>query len=136
MAGVPERALALIVEDEPQIARLLREILVMQGHEVAEVDDGALAASAVRALRPDVVLLDIGLPNVHGLDVLEEVKGNPDTAHVPVIVVTAWWSADLSGRARAMGAQSVIAKPFELEAVREAVGAALAGEPAAPLPTT
>jgi two-component system phosphate regulon response regulator PhoB len=136
MAGVPERALALIVEDEPQIARLLREILVMQGHEVAEVDDGALAASAVRALRPDVVLLDIGLPNVHGLDVLEEVKGNPDTAHVPVIVVTAWWSADLSGRARAMGAQSVIAKPFELDAVREAVGAALAGEPAAPLPTT
>ena len=130
MAGVPISALALVVEDDPQIAQLLREILVMQGHEVAEVDDGALAASAVRALRPDVVLLDIGLPNVHGLDVLDDLKAGPDTAHIPVIVVTAWWSADLSGRARAMGAQAVIAKPFDIEAVRVAVTAALAGEPA------
>ena len=120
------------MEDDPQIARLLREILVTQNHEVAEVDDGALAASAVRALRPDVVLLDIGLPNVHGLDVLDDLKAGPDTAHIPVIVVTAWWSADLSGRARAMGASSVIAKPFDIDAVREAVMAALAGhsEPA------
>ncbi len=130
MAGVPVRALALIVEDDAPIARLLREILVMESLEVAEVDDGALAASAVRALRPDVVLLDIGLPNVHGLDVLDELKRDPQTAHVPVAVVTAWWSADLSGRARAMGAQSVIAKPFELAEVREAVAAALAPESA------
>ena len=132
MAGVPERALALVIEDEPHIARLLREILESQGHAVTEIEDGALAASAVRALRPDVVLLDIGLPNVHGLDVLEDVKGDPDTAHVPVIVVTAWWSADLSGRARAMGATAVIAKPFEIEEVRRAVDAALAGQQAAP----
>ena len=131
MAGVPEtRASALIVEDDPQIARLLREILVMSGHEVAEVDDGAMAGSAVRALRPDVVLLDIGLPNVHGLDVLEELKGNHDTAHVAVIVVTAWWSAELASRARAMGAASVIAKPFDIATVRDAVTAARAGDAA------
>ena len=130
MAGVPERASALIIEDDPQIARLLREILGMQHYDVAEVDDGALAASAVRALRPDVVLLDIGLPNVHGLDVLAELKRDPDTAHVPLVVVTAWWSAELASRARAMGAASVIAKPFELAEVREAVEAARTGEPA------
>ena len=129
MAGVPVRALALIVEDDAAIAMLLREILVTEGLEVAELDDGALAASGVRALRPDVVLLDIGLPNVHGLDILEELKRDPDTAHVPVVIVTAWWSADLSGRARAMGAQSVIAKPFELAEVRRAVELALAPEP-------
>ena len=133
MAGVPEHASALIVEDDPQIARLLREILVMSGHDVAEVDDGALAASAVRALRPDVVLLDIGLPNVHGLDVLEDLKGNHDTAHIPVIVVTAWWSDELASRARAMGASTVIAKPFDIAAVQEAVEVARTGETAAPM---
>ncbi len=122
--------MALVVEDDPQIARLLREILELQNHEVTEVDDGALAASTVRTLRPDVVLLDIGLPNVHGLDVLAELKADPETVHIPVIVVTAWWSADLSGRARAIGAQSVIAKPFDIQEVRQAVGAALAGEAA------
>ena len=134
MAGVPERALALVVEDDPQIARLLREILAMQHYDVAEVDDGALAASAVRALHPDVVLLDIGLPNVHGLDVLDELKAGPDTARVPVIVITAWWSTDLSARARAMGAASVVAKPFDLADVLDAVEAAGTGEPAAQAP--
>ena len=131
MAGVPKGASALIVEDDPQIARLLREILGMQHYEVAEVDDGAMAGSAVRALHPEVVLLDIGLPNVHGLEVLEQLKRDPDTAHVPVIVVTAWWSAELASRARAMGASAVIAKPFDIASVRDAVTAAIAGEPAA-----
>lgn len=129
MAGVPARASALIVEDDPQIARLLREILTMHGHDVAEVGDGALAASAVRALRPDVVLLDIGLPNVHGLEVLEELKRDPETAALPVIVVTAWWSAELASRARAMGASEVIAKPFDVAAIGASVAAARAGEP-------
>lgn len=134
MAGVPDRASALIVEDDPQVARLLREIMTMDGYEIAEVDDGALAASAVRALRPDVTLLDIGLPNVHGLGVLEELRSDPGTAGMPVVVVTAWWSDDLAARARGMGAAAVIAKPFELGSVRAAVAAALAAEPVSPAP--
>ena len=134
MAGVPDRASALIVEDDPQIALLLREILVTAGHDVAEVDDGAMAGSAIRALRPDVVLLDIGLPNVHGLEVLEQLKRDPDTAHIPVVVVTAWWSDELAARARATGAASVVAKPFDLATVRQAVEAARTGETNAPLP--
>ena len=128
MAGVPDRASALIVEDDPQIAMLLREILAAQDYDVSEVGDGALAASAVRALRPDVVLLDIGLPNVHGLEVLEELKRDPATAAIPVVVVTAWWSDDLASRARAMGAASVIAKPFDVAAIEACVAAARAGE--------
>ena len=130
MAGVPARGCALIVEDDPQISWLLREVLTPHGYDVAEVDDGALATSAVRALRPCVVLLDIGLPNVHGLEVLDELKRDPDTAHIPVVVVTAWWSSELDARARAMGAASVLAKPFELAEVEAAVAATRCGEPA------
>lgn len=130
MAGVPERECALIVEDDPQISLLLREVLTSNGYDVAQVDDGALAAGAVRALRPAVVLLDIGLPNVHGLEVLEELKRDLDTAHVPIILVTAWWTADLASRARAMGAACMLAKPFELAQVEAAVLATRSGEPA------
>lgn len=133
MAGVPRRASALIIEDDPQIARLLREILTLDGYEIAEIADGAMAAPAVRALRPDVALLDIGLPNVHGLDVLGEMRGDPATAGIPIVVVTAWWNEELDRRARGMGAASVIAKPFDIVAVRAAVAAALAGEPAEPV---
>lgn len=129
MAGVPERerASALVVEDDPHVARLLREVLSMDGHHVAAIEDGALAASAVRALRPEVVLLDIGLPNVHGLEILDELKRDPDTAGIPVIIVTAWWTAELARRARGMGAASVLAKPFDIAQVRRAVVAARAG---------
>jgi DNA-binding response OmpR family regulator len=129
MAGVPTRVRALIVEDDPHIARLLREIVAAPGEEVAEVADGALAVAAVRALRPEVVLLDIGLPNVDGLEVLDELKGDPDTAHVPVIVVTAWWSTELERRARTLGAAAVMAKPFDIARVRAAVAAVASGSP-------
>jgi two-component system, cell cycle response regulator DivK len=131
MAGVPsERVRALVIEDDPHVAQLLREILTGHGHDVAQVEDGALAASAVRALRPDVVVLDLGLPAVHGFDVLDDIKGDPDVAHIPVVVVTAWYTPNLEGRARAIGAAAVIGKPFDVRRITESVDAALAGEPA------
>ncbi len=127
MAGVPT---ALVVEDDPQISRLLREILRMEGYEVSEVEDGALAASAVRALMPDVVLLDIGLPGVHGFDVLDDIKNDVDVSHIPVVVVSAWYTPDLDGRARALGAAAVVGKPFDNARIVSAVAAVRAGEPA------
>ena len=124
MAGVPKRVRVLIVEDDAHIARLLREIVAEPGEEVAEVADGALAVAAARALQPEVVLLDVGLPNVGGLELLDELKGDPDTAHVPVIVITAWWTTELEQRARTLGAAGVLAKPFDIPAVQAAVAAA------------
>lgn len=130
MAGAPERPTALIVEDDEQIALLLRRILDVDGFEVAEVADGTLAVPAVRALRPDVLLLDIGLPGIHGLDVLAEIKSDPDIAHVPVVVVTAWWTTELQARALALGAAAAVAKPFDIARIRAAVGVARGGNPA------
>ena len=128
MAGVPR---ALVVEDDPLISQLLREVLDMDGYEVvAHVRDGALAAGAVREHRPDLVVLDVGLPNVSGLEVLDDIKGGADTAHIPVLVVTALPTPEVDARARALGAAGVLAKPFPLSHLSEAVAAATAGAPA------
>lgn len=128
MAGVPR---ALVVEDDPLISQLLREVLDMDGYEVvAHVRDGALAAGAVREHRPDLVVLDVGLPNVSGLDVLDDIKGRADTAHIPVVVVTALPTPDVDARARELGAAGVLAKPFPLSHLSEAVAAATSGAPA------
>jgi DNA-binding response OmpR family regulator len=130
MAGVPIGLRALVVEDDPHISQLLREILTMQGYDVTEVADGAEAVPAVRELRPDVVMLDLGLPNVDGLVVLDRIKGDHEIAHTPVVVVTAWWTPELEARARFIGASAVLGKPFDISRIGTVVAAARAGEPA------
>jgi DNA-binding response OmpR family regulator len=119
-----------VVEDDPLIAQLLCEVLRMDGYEVVErVRDGGLASDAVRLHRPDLVVLDIGLPNVDGLQILDQLKGHSDTSHIPVLVVTALYSPELESRVRSLGAAGLLAKPFPLWRLSEAVAAAT-GEPA------
>lgn len=117
----------LVVEDDPNIARLLREILTLNGYLVAEVRDGAAAFEAVQRGKPDLVILDIGLPNVHGLDVLDQVKGNPETMHVPVIVVTAYCTTDMGTQALLGGAAAFVGKPFSVARIGEAIATVRSG---------
>ena len=127
MAGVPDQPTALVVEDDPHISQLLREILSMHGYDVTAVEDGALAIPAVRELMPDVVLLDLGLPNVDGIVVLDRIKGDHELAHTPVVVVTAWWTPELEARAKFIGASAVLGKPFDISRIGVVVAAARAG---------
>jgi two-component system KDP operon response regulator KdpE len=119
---------ALLVEDDPNIARLLREILTLHGYLVAEVRDGAAAWEAVHRGKPDLVILDIGLPNVHGLDVLDQIKTHPDTMHVPVIVATAYCTTDMGTQALLGGAAAFVGKPFSVSRIGEAIAAIRADE--------
>jgi CheY-like chemotaxis protein len=115
----------LIVEDHPTMREAMRLVLEGEGFEIDEAPDGDQAIAAVRAGRPDLVLLDMSIPGTPGQDVLATVKADPDTADVPVIVVTA---SGEEGRSAALagGADHYFTKPFSpialLQAVEQVLG--------------
>jgi DNA-binding response OmpR family regulator len=79
----------LVVDDEPANRLLLREQLETQGHSILEADSGEEALRQAAELLPDVVLLDLMMPRMDGFEVCRRLKGNPATAHIPVLMVTA-----------------------------------------------
>jgi DNA-binding response OmpR family regulator len=121
----------LVVDDEPDICELVRLTLEMDGHAVAMARDGATALALLDENRPDLVLLDVMMPEVDGWEVLRRIKSAPDEqiAHLPVLMLTA--RADDLDRVRGgiEGAIRYLTKPFSLDELRGAVDEALAGEP-------
>ena len=109
-----EAGKVLIVEDDDAIRVLLRAVLAERGYEVLECVDGSTAFEQARDERPDVVLLDLGLPAVDGLTVLDLLKQDARTRDVPVLVVTAWDSGELVARALGAGAVDYVRKPFHV----------------------
>jgi two-component system KDP operon response regulator KdpE len=102
-------ATVLVVDDEPQIRRALRTNLTVRGYRVVEAGDGAAALTAVADHRPDVVLLDLGLPGLDGIDVLHGLRGWTD---VPVIVLTVRDRETDKVDALDSGADDYVTKPF------------------------
>ena len=101
----------LLVEDEPNIREAMRFILSRDGWDVAVHADGATAASRIAAAAPDVVVLDVMLPNVSGFDVLRAVRGarGPD---LPVLMLTARGQERDRALAMSLGATDYMTKPF------------------------
>jgi two-component system cell cycle response regulator len=128
----------LIVEDDPAIRMLVKAVLEGDGHEVHEAADGLAALPAAREFRPDLVLLDIGLPGIDGFGVLDQLKGDAELREVPVMMVTAWAEPELVTRALDAGAYDYVRKPFDVGDLRRRVDAALtsaaAGDAATGLP--
>lgn len=110
----------LIVEDHPTMREAMRLVLEGEGFEIDEAPDGDQALAAVRSERPDLVLLDMSIPGTSGPDVLAAVKGDPATADVRVIVVTATGEEGRSA-ALAGGADHYFTKPFSPIALLHAV---------------
>lgn len=77
------------IEDEPDMIDLVRLILSREGYEVIGVPGGAKGLETVENLKPDLVLLDLMMPDMDGWEVYQRMKANPNTKHIPVIVVTA-----------------------------------------------
>ena len=80
----------LIAEDNPVNRELLRELLEMRGHTVAEACDGEEALGMMEQSQPDLVLLDIGMPLLDGFGVIRKIRENPRFASMPVVAVTAY----------------------------------------------
>lgn len=105
----------LIIEDNLEIRENTAELLELGGFNVLNAENGREGiALAIRSV-PDVVLCDIAMPEVDGYQVLSELKGNPVTANIPFIYITAKGEKNEIKMAMDMGAQGYIRKPFDLK---------------------
>ena len=106
-------ARVLIVDDDPVIQRLLRVNFEMEGYEVIVGVDGVDGLEKARAEHPDIVVLDIMMPRMSGLDVARALKADPDTASIPVLLLSAKaQEADLRAGDES-GADDYLTKPFD-----------------------
>ena len=103
----------LLVEDDPVILRLLEVNFELEGFDVVLAHDGAEGIELARSERPDLVISDIMMPNVSGLELVAALKGDGDTAGIPIILLSAKaQSADVKAGMEA-GADDYVTKPFE-----------------------
>lgn len=107
----------LIVEDEPSLLKLESILLNSRGYNVKGVGDGQAALDAVATMKPDLVLLDIMLPNINGFEVCRQIKENEATCHILVIMLTAKKSDEDLAKGKQVGADDYITKPFKSEKV-------------------
>jgi len=103
----------LVVDDEPDIIRVVVKIMEARGHQVATAKDGLEAIERVTADPPDVVVLDLNLPGLDGYEVCKRIKTDARTAHVPVVMMTAAYvSVDDARAGQHAGADEYVVKPF------------------------
>ncbi len=115
----------LVVEDEPLIARMLRDCLAPLYVEVVHVTTGPQALDAVAAHPPDLILLDVMIPGIDGFEVARQIKSDHKTGHLPIIFLTALSQLKDKARGFQLGADDYITKPFHFEEVQARVTGAL-----------
>jgi DNA-binding response OmpR family regulator len=118
------RGRVLVVDDEPQVAGMLNDVLTALGYDVLTAGTGADALRLVPGFRPDVVLLDLTLPGIPGEAVFDCLHAAD--AHLPVVMLTGNADSERASSVLARGAFDYIAKPFKLDRLRLVVKAALA----------
>ncbi len=123
-------ATILIVEDNALNLKLFSDLLRAHGYVVEGLADGREALDRARALRPDLIVTDIQLPHISGLELIERIKADPDLAAVPIMAVTAYAGRSDEERVRAAGAEAYVSKPISvMRFVAEVKGLlALAGD--------
>lgn len=100
----------LIVEDDTALFNMYSVELKIKGYDVLNVNDGLLAMPKARDYKPDIILLDIMLPGMNGLNILTELKTDPQTSEIPVIMLTNYGSEDNVKKALESGATDYIMK--------------------------
>ncbi len=103
----------LIVEDEESLLKLESILLTTKGYLVQGATTGLAALEAVASEPPDLILLDIMLPELDGFEVCDRIKNNHETKHIPIILLTAKKTPEDVARGKAVGAEEYITKPFK-----------------------
>ena len=109
-----DHALILVADDEPDVAELIRGRLQRRGYRTVLAADGLEALNTALARRPDLVILDLLMPKLTGLEVCRMLKVSPLTQHVPILMLTALATTEDKVRGLASGADDYVTKPFEV----------------------
>src|SRR5574338_1333054 len=125
LSDMPQKL--LLADDSVTIQRVIELTFADEDIQVIAVGDGQQAIARIDAERPDVILADVGMPERDGYEVASHVKGNPETAHIPVILLTGAFEPIDETRAKAVGCDGVLVKPFEPQMVISRVKDLLSG---------
>jgi type II secretory ATPase GspE/PulE/Tfp pilus assembly ATPase PilB-like protein/CheY-like chemotaxis protein len=118
-------AVVLLVDDEDQLRRAMRDLLERQGYTILEARDGAEALAQVDGGNPDLIILDLNLPGVDGYTVLSQLRSRELTRNLPIIVLTAKGDEDNEVRVLELGADDFLTKPFRARALAARLQTAL-----------
>jgi two-component system cell cycle response regulator DivK len=121
---MPQRILC--IEDNPQNMRLVRKILKHHGYDVLEALDGVSGVAMAERELPDLILMDINLPDIDGLEATRRIKENPKLAHIPIVALTANAMYGDEERILAGGCDGYISKPVSKGELVEIVATTLA----------
>ena len=116
----------LVADDEADMRALLADLLEEAGHVVIEAENGQVAVQQIQQEVPDLVLLDVLMPMMSGIQVLQRLRNNPATKSLPVIMITAFSLSDKENEILETPFTYHVAKPWRRAAVESAVSAALA----------
>lgn len=120
-------ATILVVDDEPQIRRVMRATLSAEGYTIVEARNGLEALEKVRSERPDLVILDLNMPNMDGIEACREIRSS---SKVPIIMLTVRSAEKDKVRALDAGADDYVVKPFGIQELLARIRAALRRSPA------
>jgi CheY-like chemotaxis protein len=104
----------LYVEDDPEHCLLVGKLLNSRGFIVEMARDGLEGVAKAQELRPDLILLDLYLPRLDGFGVMKQLKEDPITSSIPIVVISAWPTGDNRQRVQNAGARGFVAKPFKV----------------------
>ena len=116
----------LIIEDESAIQKTISDVLAQEGYETASATDGEAGLQMATTEKPDLILLDLVLPKMHGFEVLKALKENPETQDIPIIVLTNLESTSDIEKALELGATTYLVKAsYTLEEIVQKIKKAL-----------
>ena len=117
----------LVVDDSDVIRSLITVNLEMEGFEVSEAVDGQACLDVVHTVAPDAITLDVRMPRVDGFSVIEQLRADPATATIPIIMVTARAQGSDLARGAELGVEAYVTKPFDPIALVETVRSVVRG---------
>lgn len=128
----PSPRTVLVVDDDPSLLAMLGMALQVEGFEVRRAITGQQALAAITESRPDVVILDVMMPGLDGREVTRRLREQPATADLPIVICSALSRDDDQWKAWSAGANSFVAKPFDIAALVDEVNVALAASVSTP----
>jgi len=116
-----QQSIVLVVDDSPMITRVVSAVISAMGHKVIEASNGASALATAETLLPDLVFLDLHMPEMNGLQVLKRLRAIPGMDEVPVVLLTVSRSPEEVTPAAKYGVRDYLSKPATPAKIREKV---------------